>query len=346
MNKANTLEFGKCHLIECIKAIRLLEPKSVNLFFIDPPYFRIKGDFDFKLTFEQWQELHENLAKEIKRVLTDNGCILLYGHAKRIAYQQVIFDKWFNLENVLKWEKIECQTKRQDFEQSRCFAPVTEHILFYSNDWDVNSLCEIEKEYIAPRNPFAIEIKQARLKKGVSINAVAEYGKFYGNVNHGGAVTNWERGYNVPKEDQWKILCENLPIARTKYSELRQEYEHLRRPFNNANKLTDVLKFSQEAHITKEYDHETKKPEGLTTELLKVVTRKGDKVCIPFSGSGTESAMCEKLGLDWISFETNPKHVKTTNKRVNKIRDIKDPNILSTPIKDETDYNNIGIFKK
>ena len=56
-------------------------------------------------------------------------------------------------------------------------------------------------EYVAPRNPFAIELKREKNEKGVSINQVSEYGKFYGNVNHGGAVTNWERGYNIPSAE-------------------------------------------------------------------------------------------------------------------------------------------------
>ena len=93
---------------------------------------------------------------------------------------------------------------------------------------------------------FALELKKARLHKGVSINQVAQYGHFYGNVNHRGVVTNWESGYNMSMNiKQWEILCNNLPIKRIDYNELRKEYEEQRRPFNHIQKLYEWLfKFS------------------------------------------------------------------------------------------------------
>ena len=237
---------------DCLLTMKRLEDKSVNLIIADFPYYMVKGDFDFIWKdFDEFLEWVEECAKEFKRILADNGSLYVYGHAKKIAYKQIIFDKYFNLENHLMWHKKECQT-RMGYNTFRSYPPVTEHILFYSNG---GSLSEIEKEYIAPRNPFAIELKRARLEKGVSINQVAEYGHFYGNVNHGGAVTNWEKGFNIPSNEQWDILCEHLPINRVDYREVRKEYEDLRRPFNNIHRLDNVLTFSQEGHITGKYDH-------------------------------------------------------------------------------------------
>ena len=114
---------------------------------------------------------------------------------------------------------------------------------------DTTGLKEVEMEYVAPRNPFALERKKARLKKKISINQVAEYGKFYGNVNHGGQLQNWERGYNVPLKEQWQILlAKKRPIERKEYEELRKEYEELqRRPFSNYFKLDEIFRFSNEA---------------------------------------------------------------------------------------------------
>ena len=206
----------------------------------------------------------------------------------------------------------------------RSFAPCTERILMYgSKAQDTTGLKEVEMEYVAPRNPFALELKKARLLKGVSMNQVAEYGKFYGNVNHGGAVTNWERGYNVPQKEQWQILCENLPIERKEYEELRKEYEELRkeyeelrRPFVNAFKLQEVINYGNEATKTgAKYDHETVKPEKLTRALILTCSRPNDLVVVPFAGSGTECAMSLKEGRRFVAFETETEHVKTTQDR-------------------------------
>ena len=305
-----------------------LPDKCAKLIIADPPYFEIKGAFDFV-----WSDIKEYLkdvekwAIECKRILADNGTLFWYGHAKNIAYAQVIFDTHFNLINNLVWDKGSFMGLEES-EGLRSFAPCTERILMYgSKAQDTTGLKEVEMEYVAPRNPFALELKKARLLKGVSINQVAEYGKFYGNVNHGGAVTNWERGYNVPLKEQWQILCDNLPIERKEYEELRREYEELRReyeelrrPFVNYFKLQEIFRFSNEAQKTgAKYDHNTVKPETLTRALIMTCSRENDLVVVPFAGSGTECAMSAKENRPFIGYEITEKHVKISNKRVRQI---------------------------
>lgn len=299
-----------------------LPDKSVQLIIADPPYYKTKGEFDFIWkTFDDYLKDVEKWAIECKRLLADNGTLFWYGSAKNIAYAQIIFDKHFNLINNLVWNKGSFMGLEES-EGLRSFAPCTERILMYgSSEQDITGLQSIEKEYIAPRNPFAKELKKARIKKGVSINEVAEYGHFYGNVNHGGSVTNWERGYNIPLKEQWQILCDNLPIERKEYEDLRKEYEDLRRPFNNVFNLQEVLSFKNEATKTgKNFDHDTVKPETLTRAMILTTSRKNDLVVVPFAGSGTECAMSEKENRRFIGFDIEQKYVDMGNKRVDKIR--------------------------
>jgi DNA modification methylase len=298
-----------------------LPDKCANLIIADPPYYKTKGEFDFIWkTFEDYLVDVEKWCLECKRILADNGTLFWYGGSKKIAYAQIIFDKHFNLINNLTWNKGSFMGLEES-EGLRSFAPCTERILMYGSlAQDTTGLKEVEKEYIAPRNPFAKELKKARLEKGVSINAVAEYGKFYGNVNHGGSVTNWERGYNIPSKEQWKILCDNLPIERTEYEHLRTEYEHLRRPFNNVFNLQEVLNFSNEqAKTGAKYDHDTVKPETLTRALILTCSRENDLVVVPFAGSGTECAMSAKEKRPFIGYEITEKHAKMSQKRADKI---------------------------
>jgi len=50
-------------------------------------------------------------------------------------------------------------------------------------------------------------LKEKRIKKGLTTIALGEYFKTHPDrINHGGCVTNWEKGYNVPTYKQWKIL--------------------------------------------------------------------------------------------------------------------------------------------
>lgn len=305
-----------------------LPDKCANLIIADPPYFEIKGAFDFVWnSFDEYLKDVEKWAKECKRILANNGTLFWYGHAKNIAYSQIILDGHFNLINNLVWNKGSFMGLEES-DGLRSFAPCTERILMYgSKAHDLTGLMAIEKEYIAPRNPFSIQLRAARSEKGVSINQVAEYGKFYGNVNHGGAVTNWERGYNIPLKEQWEILCAHLPIKRTNYEQLRSEYddlrnkyEELKRPFKNCFKLQEVLDFSNEASKTSKYEHETVKPETLTRALIITCSRQNDLVVVPFSGSGTECAMAIKEGRRAIGFDIDLKNVEMANKRVEIIK--------------------------
>lgn len=92
----------------------------------------------------------------------------------------------------------------------------------------------------------------------------------------------------------------------------------MRRPFNNVMRLSGVMEFSQEAHITGKYDHETQKPEKLTRALILTCSRENDLVVVPFVGSGTECAMAVRENRQYVGFEINPKHCATATARIKK----------------------------
>jgi hypothetical protein len=101
----------------------------------------------------------------------------------------------------------------------------------------------------------------------------------------------------------WQRPYEGL---RQEYEGLRQEYEGLRRPFDNWMRLADVMRFSQQSHITKHYKHLTKKPENINEAFVSTCTRPGDLVVAPFAGSGTECAVAGRLGRRWVGYDTDP----------------------------------------
>lgn len=305
----------------------LLPDKCADLILADPPYYEVKGDFDFIWEdFDAYLDDVQKWVRECHRILKDNGTIFWYGSAKKIAYSQVIMDQVFTLINNLVWNKGSFMGL-ENSEGIKSFAPCTERILMYgSQAMDKTGLKTVEKEYVAPRNPFALELKKARIKKGLSIQEVAEMGKFYVNVNHGGSVTNWEKGYNIPNDQQWEILVSNLPIERTSFQELkdeydsiRLEYESMKRTFNNIFNLQEVLNFSNEAVKTgSKFDHDTPKPETLTRALILTCSNPGDLVVVPFSGSGTECAMSVEEGRITVGYDILEKNVINGNKRVQK----------------------------
>lgn len=298
------------------QGIPQLPEKSVNLIIADPPYFEVKGDFDFIYKdFDDYLNFMEEQAVLYKRVLTDNGSLFVYGHAKKIAYVQCIFDKYFNLENSLVWQVPDRQTNK-GISGYRSFAPVTERILFYSNE-----IVSINGEYVYPARDYLRD----EIKRAVGFINYRVLNEVFGTATNGGGVANAILSPHKQEpafitEDQYNKLREYLNAfcdnALSKpYEYLRKEYDELRRPFDNMHRLTDVMVFSQEGHNAAKYNHDTMKPEALTRALIQTCSRKGDLVLVPFAGSGTECAMSIKEGRNFIAFDNQQKHVDEANAR-------------------------------
>lgn len=311
------MELNTVHNIDFLN--NTLPDKCANLIIADPPYFEVNGDFDFVWnSFEDYLKDVEKWAIECKRILADNGTLFWYGHAKRIAYSQIIFDKHFNLINNLVWNKGSFMGLEES-EGLRSFAPCTERILMYGSlAQDTTGRDFIEEKYIAPRNPFSREIIKGMKKYNLR---EIDFRKLRPSKN--GNLTGWCSniilGSSNPTEKDWELI-ETIIKSNKKHEELRKEYEELRRPFNNVFKLQEVLNFSNEQVETgSKYDHDTVKPEKLTRALILTCSRKNDLVVVPFAGSGTECAMSAKEKRRFVGFEITEKHAKMANERAKKI---------------------------
>ena len=308
-----------------------LPDKFANLIIADPPYFEVKGEFDFIWeSFDDYLVDVEKWALECKRVLKDNGTLFWWGDAKKIAYSQIIIDKHFNLLNNIVWEKNECQTLRSETAALRSFAPVTERLLMYDKGEDKSGNDRIfdDPELFMPIKKYFDDWLE---KSGLTLNDAVE--------KIGSSCTHWfgftlrnKTQFAFPTLEKWNKMQEVFPDSqsyeelrqsyeelRQSYEELRQSYEELRRPFSLKKMQSDVFHFSQESHITKQYEHDTKKPEKLTRFIIQTTTKKGDVVVVPFSGSGTECAMSAEEGRFFIGFDLEQKHVNTGNKRCARI---------------------------
>ncbi len=296
-----------------------LPDKSVQLIIADPPYFETKGDFDFIWkSFDDYLIDVEKWAKECKRVLAENGTLFWFGSSKRIAYTQVIFDKYFCLVNNLTWEKAEADGLfgSTGSEQLRSFPNSTERVLMYSNEVERTGL-EVIKLDIENFQPLRKYFKDLQEWIGVGLKKIndklghrkAEHGFYHSS-------TQWD----LPTIETYNQLIEHYQIDKwdnyKEYEALRQEYEALRRPFENFMKSTEILKVRFKPS---EYDHDTVKPEKLARLLIKTCSRKNDLVLIPFAGSGTEVAMSVKEGRRAIGFEITERHVEMSNRRVQEI---------------------------
>jgi site-specific DNA-methyltransferase (adenine-specific) len=301
-----------------------LPDKCANLIIADPPYYKVKGDFDFIWkSFDDYLIDVEKWAIECKRLLADNGTLFWYGDAKNIAYSQIIFDKYFNLLNSLVWENTNDHKQQIRFNTDlRTFAPLTERLLMYEQRGQKTGGELIFEQFLKPKNPFSkylkIEFKNAALTN-------REIAQLFPSRTGGltGCVSNWLNGDNVITEEQYNVIreyCNNMYLQKpyeelkAEYEELKAEYEELRRPFNNERFYGDVIRMPN--YETSRYNHDTIKPEKLTRELILTCSRKNDFIVVPFAGSGTECAMSAKENRNFIGFDIEEKYVKISNERI------------------------------
>lgn len=294
-----------------------------NLIIADPPYFEVKGEFDFIWeSFNDYLKDVEKWGAECKRLLNENGTLLWYGDAKKIAYTQIILDKKFNLLSCPVWNK-GSYLNLEHSEELRSFAPCTERLLMYSHESFNLTSCIIDiRDYLRG------EIVKAKGKVNLKqINGV------FGTATNGGGVASSVLSLSksspnmITKPHYLKLQSFCYPYLTKSYEELvleykkkREQYENERRPFNNIMKLKEVLEFPNEANKSRAIDHDTVKPEKLTTALILTCSRKDDLVVVPFAGSGTECAVSEREGRRFVSYEINPKHVKDARGRVEEER--------------------------
>jgi DNA modification methylase len=310
------LEYNKVYHLDNREGMSQLPDKCANLIIADPPYFEVKGAFDFVFkSFEEYLHFMEEQAQHYKRILADNGTLFVYGDAKNIAYVQVIFDKYFNLLNNLVWENTNPHKQQIRFSEGlRSFAPLTERVLMYSNEtYNLTQCIYHIRDYIRDE---IIKAKGKIIFK--DINTVL------GTATNGGGVAS--ACLSLDKTEPSMITDEmytklqswlGSQYLRKEYEQLRKEYEQLRRPFNNSLFLGDVIQIPN--YETADYDHATIKPEKLSRVLINTCSRPNDLVIVPFAGSGTECAMSLKEGRKFIGFETEEKHVQTARERCGKI---------------------------
>lgn len=319
------MQLNKVHHLNFLD--NTLPDKCAQLIIADPPYFEVKGEFDFIWSsFEAYLQDVEKWAIECKRLLADNGTLFWWGHAKKLAYTQVIIDKHLNLLSAPVWKKTECQTMKSEISALRTFAPITERLLMYDHGEDMSGN---ERIFDDPSlfSELKIFFDTWLRESGMTLKEATE--------KIGSSCTHWfgfseriKKQFAIPTKEKWDRMNQihhiNIPYKDIliKYEDMRKEYEHLRLQYEDLRRhfklpfmISDVLEYSQQTHLTGQYDHETKNPPGLTRMLINVCSKPGDLVLVPFAGSGTECEAAAAEGREFVGFDINEKHVNTSNTR-------------------------------
>lgn len=291
---------------DSLEVLKLFPDHSISLILTDPPYHttqkrNIYGDTRFKED-EHYLEWMNEFAIEWKRILKPSGSLYCFCSSEMEGRLERIFAKYFNIINLIVWTKpnepgYDGWKGKMEKEALRGWYPHSERIIFAEPAVEGN----IFKQY------FANVIRENRMKAGLSQKELTEIIGEYGKVNHGGAVSNWEAGRNIPSREQYQKM----------YSAIKEKcglelppYEYVIRPFmvDKTVEFTDIWTFPS----VKPYKgkHPAEKPIQMLEHAIAATTYPDDIVLDCFAGSGSTAIAAMKLKRYGIAIEIEDRWYK------------------------------------
>lgn len=298
---------------DSLELLKRVPSNSISLILTDPPYHSTKkGNITNDKAFENddlfiaWMEKY---SVEWKRVLRPNGSIFVYCSTAMSARLEVMMSKLFNVLSHIVWTKpnqpgFDGWKGKMKKEALRQWYPHSERIIF----------AEPALEGNLKRSWFGQFLREKRTQAGLSGHELTELTGAYGKVNHGGAVSNWETGRNIPNRDQYRRICD--AFLNTGKIEFMPCYEDVIRPFevNSFVEFTDVWNFSSVRPYKGK--HPAEKPIDMLEHCIRSTTFKHDIVLDCFSGSGSTAIAALNLDRKSISLEIEKQWVDMITQRI------------------------------
>ena len=308
---------------DALNVLRALPQQSVSLILTDPPYHSTKknnivNDKSFS-TDDEFIEWMESFAIEWKRVLRHNGSMFVFCSSAMEARLEVMLSKHFNVLSHIVWTKpnepgFDGWKGKMKKEALRQWYPHSERIIF----------CEPALDGNLKRSYFGALLKEKRTKCNLTGHQLTGLIGAYGKVNHGGAVSNWESGRNIPSREQYAKICEVL--SQYGLEEKMPPYEDVIRPFEvNANiEFTDIWTFQS----VKPYKgkHPAEKPLEMLEHCIKSTTFENDIVLDCFAGSGSTLMAALKENRRAIGVEIDRNWCESIKSRIEAYAHVKDSN--------------------
>jgi len=238
----------------------------------------------------------DQYAREWIRVLRPNGSAFCFCSPSMAGRLEGVFARYFNILSHIVWTKpndpgFDGWKQKMSKEALRQWYDHTERLLFIEPAIDGN----LRRSYLGNL------LRYYRSLTGMSAKDLAEIIGAYGNVNHGGAVSNWEAGRNIPSEEQYTKLKQ--AIVDTGKVASMPEYREVVRPFNvdKTMEFTDVWTFPNIRPYRGK--HPAEKPIALLEHAVLATTFPDDLVLDCFAGSGSTAIAALKAGRRAISIE-------------------------------------------
>jgi len=269
---------AQTHIGDCLDVLQEMEPESVDLVYVDPPFFTQKvhdlvsrdgsASFSFRDIWDSDSSYADFIYQRIARsrdVLKSSGSLFFHcdksaSHIVRLMLDSIFSPDHFQSEIIWHFKRWSNAKKG--------LLPTHQTIFFYSKT-DKFKFNTFYQEYSPSTNVDQIMQKRVRDDRNKSVYARNERGKVVGNGAKKG----------VPLSDVWEI------------------------PFLNPKAKERV-------------GYPTQKPVLLMNKIIELVTAEGDVVLDPFCGSGTTLVAAQVLNRNSIGIDVAEEAIELTKSRL------------------------------
>lgn len=286
-----------------LETLKLLPKSCISLILTDPPYHSTKKDnifgdkhFAEDEHYIDWMRLY---SSEWDRILRRNGSLYCFCASEMASRLEVMLSDKFNILSQIVWTKpnepgFDGWKQKMKKEALRQWYAHSERIIF----------AEPAAEGNLHRSHFANFLRKVRKEAGITAHTLAELTGSYGKVNHGGSVSNWETGRNIPSREQYEKICSVL--MATDNVKTMPEYEDVIRPFyvDSTKEFCDVWTFPSVRPYKGK--HPAEKPLSMLEHAIEASSFPGDIVMDCFGGSGNTAIAALSLGRKSIIIEIEP----------------------------------------
>ena len=295
---------------DSLEMLRSLPDKSVSLILCDPPYHsthkaNIFGDkaFNNDQQFLTWVKLY---AEEWKRMLRLSGTLYMFCSSRMSSRLEVVMSEIFLPVSNITWTKpndpgYDGWKGKMKKESLRQWYPHAERILVFEQG--------AYGDHMATRQtPLSGYLRQLRRAAGLTSKELTAAIGAHGKVNHGGAVSNWETGRNIPSRFQYEQISEVLKGTGVVADML--PYNDIVRPMSLSNgmEFTDVWDFPSVRPFKGK--HPAEKPHDLLTHIISASSYPGDIVLDCFAGSGSTGVAAVLSGRRTVCIDIEEKWAK------------------------------------
>jgi site-specific DNA-methyltransferase (adenine-specific) len=351
---------------DALREMGKLSDNSINLIYVDPPYFKVKGEawdnqWDNPTAFISWIG---TLCQEWQRILKPNGSLYVFASPKMAARVECKIGEYFNVLNNIRWVKDAGWHNKNDKEELRSYLSPWEACIM-AEHFSSDNMAKGEAGYVAKCDelrgflfePIRAYLDGEKERAGFTTRQVAEaFQKRTGSRTVTGMAGHWFTSvqWTLPTEDNYKWLKELLnqngnndflkreyddlkreyDDLKREYDDLKREYETLRRPFQVTPEVpyTDVWDFPTVGYY--EGKHVCEKPIEMSRHIIAASSRPGDLVLDCFGGSCKVADACIQLGRHYLIIEQDEEYVRQARKRVLSIDPIQAQKRVSASVTD------------